>query len=281
MLPDAGAGAATFYYASGWGKDTISGFGDAGDDKMILSGNITKMKRDTVSGLVMTFDNDTNQKLTVAEGSSKGADKTFKWQVAGSDTTYKAKIGYTGQANTFTYDEDVAYYWGSNQTDTVKVTGTDEATIWLGHDYGGHSFLGVDVMDASGTSGDVLAWGSESNDTLKAGKGNTSLFGGFGGNDLLQGNSSGTTTFYFGKNGGKDTITGGSSKTDIVMLYDVSETDINYDKSSAVGSDLTLVLNDGSSLTIKSVTSNVNTFKTADGAQWTWDNNKKTFNAAE
>lgn len=281
-----GDGDDTFYYASGWGKDTISGYGAKGDDKLVLSGNITKMKKDA-NGLVMYFGDTTGQKLTVTNTTTTsdktGADMIYTWEDAGSSTTYTAKIGYTNTASTLTYTEDAKIYAGGKKADTVKVTGNDDAAIWLGHEYGGYTFKDIEAVDASATTGDVIIWGSESDDTLTAGKGSSTLFGGFGGNDLLKGNSSGETLFYFGKNGGKDTITGGSNSTDVVMLYDVSGSDINYTKTAeaSTSSDLNLVLNDGSTLTIKSVSSNVRTFQIADGSKWTWDTSKKTFVAAE
>ena len=271
-LVGAAGGQDTFYYGNGDGKDTISGYSYADDDTItFLTSDFSKFKRDS-NGLTVTMGTGTSQKLTITD---TDVNTKFRWNVAGSDTTYVTKFGSSSGSTAMTYEDDVDFYVGGSKHDTIAVTGSDDATIWLDGSQG-KGYANVTVLDASATTGDVILAGTSANETIKASKGNSSIGGGAG-NDLLVGNSAGTTSFYFGKNGGKDTITG-SNAEDRVMLYDVSLSDLDA-ANSKLDSDVKIALTDGSSLTVKSV-ANGTTFVLSDGSAWTYDTSEKAFTQA-
>ncbi|WP_029541408.1 hypothetical protein [Selenomonas sp. AB3002] len=276
----------TYYYTAGDGKDTIQnakwGSKD-GDDVLYLSGvDITSVKNDG-SNIVIKTSNSTD-KLTLL-GAGSATDTAIKVTTDGVNTT-QVKIGKTG-TNNWTYSEDVSIYMGGSNN-TLKVgSDVDTANIWLDGSQG-VSYDSVKTVDASSSSGTlVIAGTSSANESLVAGKGETSLFGGFGAsNDSLKGTSGGTTTFFFGKGDGSDVITG-SYSDDKVVLYNVTLDDIT---SGNVGIDtsksgvMTLSMKDGdatSTLTINSMSSSsVKTFQLADGSTWEYNYSKKTWSQA-
>ncbi|MGN0939279.1 MAG: beta strand repeat-containing protein [Selenomonas sp.] len=267
-----GSGADTFFYGSGDGKDTISSY-TAEDVINFYSGSITKVKA-TTTGATITLDNSTANKLTIAGTISATKALTVNYTTDGTNVT-TAAIGLSTTSNTFTYDEDVKQYIGSTKGDTLKVTGDDDANIWLDGSTG-VSYSNVKLVDASSSKGDVVLAGSTANETIKGSKGSASLFGGFGtSNDVLVGGGSqADTTFYFGKGCGKDTITS-SNSTDRVMLYDVALSDLKSAELNSSGA-MVVTLNDGSSLTVQHASSGVNTYQLTDGT-WTYNTSTKSW----
>ena len=282
-----GTGNDTFFYGNGNGRDTITGYssGDTTDgsntDTIVFLTedlDLSKTRKDA-NGLVYTMGSGTTQKLTVKTTGAEDANTIYNWKAFGDDTTYHSKYGLTSADNSFTYDSSVSLYYGGTGTDTLTFSDTVNGTFWLGQNYDGVMLENVEVFDASMATGDIVLWGENgANSTVIGGQGNTTLFGGFNGsNDVLQGSafSTGTTTFLFGTNDGKDTITA-SSATDKVVFYDIDESGLDYTKTKMVGTDLRVVLTDGSTLTVTGIADGVNTFTFNDGNSYTWDTTKTT-----
>lgn len=270
-----GEGDDTFVFGTGYGNDTVANYGASGSDTLFFLQGVSAYTKDS-AGLHLASGSDS---LTVQNVSSQGgkevssANIVYTIQTLGNDA-YTAKVGVTASANTFTYDEDVQYYLGGSKTDTVTLTGNDDHDILLGGKYKGTTYSSIEVLDASAASGDLLIWGATNeNDTIKAGTGNSTIFGGFGssGNDVLTGNSSGTTTFEFGLGCGNDTITS-SKSTDSIYLYNASVSDLDMDKTAAgtTNSALKLVLTDGSTLTVSGISTGAKTLVLQDST-WTYD----------
>ncbi|WP_294157976.1 calcium-binding protein [uncultured Selenomonas sp.] len=268
-----GDGDDTFYFGTGFGNDTVAAY-DSDDDQIVFFQATTGFSRDN-NGLTLAIGSDS----MLVEGTD--VDKAYTLSVYGQDS-FKAKFGKTDTKNTLTYDEEVGVYFGGDKADTVKVTGSEHNELWLGNTWNGTSIANVEVLDASDATGENILFGAtDSNDTIIGGKGESTLYGGFGasGNDVLKGNTDGSaTTFFFGLGDGNDTITA-SKDTDSIYLWNVSGADIDYEKLVA-GTDkrkMTFALTDGSTLTIQNLSSGVKTFTLSDGTSWTYDTKTATF----
>ncbi len=278
-----GAGNDTFFFGSGYGNDTIANYGKDGDDQIVLLSKNTGFTKDN-SGLHMAIGSDS---LTVQNVSTTDTDvnnMVYTLSVYGEDS-FTAKVGMTASSSNFTYDEDVAMYFGGSKTDTLTI-GADESgdyQIWLGNTWAGKTYSSVEAINASNATGDLLLWGAtDANSTITAGTGNDTLFGGFGssGNDVLTGNSSGTATYEFGLGCGNDTIKS-SKSTDSIYLYNVGRTDIDYKKTAAAttNSALNIVLTDGSTLTVSTLSTGVKTVVLGgdNNSTWTYSTTNKRF----
>jgi Ca2+-binding RTX toxin-like protein len=285
-----GSGNDTFFYANGNGRDTISNYHSGDSDGtntdtiyfLTADLDLSKTRYTKEDGLTFTFGTGSTQKLTIQADltSSDAANVIYNWKVTGSDETYHSKYGVTGAENNFTYDSSVSLYYGSTGIDTLTLNDSDSGVFIANGEWDGVYLTNVEVIDASNTSGTVNLWGAEGkSSTLYGGSGTSTLFGGFnGGNDVMYGNSFATTTYFFGTGNGKDTIAS-SSSSDKVLLYDLDEGSIDYVKTQnqSSGSDLTIVLNDGSKLTVTDVASGVNTFEFSNGNTYSWNTDTKLF----
>lgn len=276
-----GTGNDVYEYAAGYGKDTIDNYSyentassKNGEDTIHFASAASSFTSNG-KNITLTFNSDSSQTLTVKD---RGANDAIRFTVGDDTVATVAKVGNATAANKFTFSDDVTLYAGGSKVDTVTV-GTDtydKKNIWLdnsGTD-GSAQYYGIEVVDASATTADVVIAGSSANETLKASKGKSDLNGGAG-NDVLYGNKSGDTTFWFGAKGGKDTIMS-SNTTDKVLLYDYDTTDINA-SACTYGTNLTLAFNDGSTLTVKNVSAGAQQFTLKDGSVWTYDTKTKTF----
>jgi hypothetical protein len=280
-----GSGNDVYEYAAGYGKDTISGYSyedtdsaKNGADSIHFAAAASGFSSNGTN-VTMTFNSDSSQTLTIAK---VGANDKIRYTIGDDTVATVAKVGSSKAANKFTFEDDVTLYVGGAKTDTVTVGADtyDKTNIWLDNSGTDKSaqYYGVEVVDASATTADVVIAGTSANETLKASKGSSSLNGGAG-NDVLYGNKSGDTTFWFGAKGGKDTIMS-SNTTDKVLLYDYDTTDINA-SACKYGTDLTLAFNDGSTLTVKSVANGAQQFTLKDGSVWTYNTKTKTFSTTD
>lgn len=276
-----GSGNDVYEYAAGYGKDTIDKYSyentassKNGEDTIHFASAASSFTSNG-KNITLTFNSDSSQTLTVKD---RGANDAIRFTVGDDTVATVAKVGNATAANKFTFSDDVTLYAGGSKVDTVTV-GTDtydKKNIWLDNSGTDKSaqYYGIEVVDASATTADVVIAGSSANETLKASKGKSDLNGGAG-NDVLYGNKSGDTTFWFGAKGGKDTIMS-SNTTDKVLLYDYDTTDINA-SACTYGTNLTLAFNDGSTLTVKNVSAGAQQFTLKDGSVWTYDTKTKTF----
>ncbi len=244
----------TFWYGNGDGKDVISngqwGNNDESDVLYLYGGaTVSKFVREGSSTDVVVKLAADSDKLTIK---NLGTDTVLKYTTDGS-TIKRAKIGSTTTANTFTYSSDVDSYFGSTKGDTLKLdSSSGDATIVLDD----ANFGSIKTVDAtSNKNGDtvIIAGNGAVNESIRAGKGDTSIWGGTGSsNDTLASSSSaGSTTFWFGLGDGNDVITT-TYGDDKVYLYNVICTTSKNQISAFEDGDsgMILTLEDGSSLTI-------------------------------
>ena len=257
---------ATFFFTAGDGTDTVNSNNWASSDTSdVLWLGSTAIKSVKNNGTNTTVTLDDGSKVTLSGLSA--TDTAFKFTTDG-ENTQQIKVGTSG-SNTWTYDEGVTYYMGGKKN-TLNVS--DDANIWLDGS-NGKAFQNVTTVNASSNSGTVILAGAGANETLIAGTGSSSLWGGAGAsNDVLQGNATGDTTFYFGKGEGADVITA-SNSDDKVVLYNVALSDVasaDVNKSGA----MEIKLHDGSSLTVNSVATGASTFQLGDGSTWKYDSSE-------
>ena len=243
-----------FFFFGESGRDTIAGF-EAGtednSDVLNLFGSAITGIKGTGKGVEIS----TTEKSKVLLQGLKANDK-IQWE--SGDAKGVAKIGVSRQANTFTYDEEVTNYFGGSKKDTLQVSGEDHS-VWMEN-------LGssIEIIDASGSTGDNLLAGGHEAETIIGGRGDNSLWGGAGGNDVLTGGS-GYNEFYFGKGEGTDRITK-SGDDDKVMLYNVKLEDVNGQATGLKNGNMVIALKDGSTLTLQNYDSHgATTFQLADG----------------
>lgn len=255
---------ATFFFTSGDGKDTISSNNWAASetsDVLWLGSTAIKSVKNSGGNTTVTLDD--GSKVTLSGLSA--TDTAFKFSTDGVNTQ-QVKVGTSG-SNTWTYDEGVTYYMGGTKN-TLNVS--DDANIWLDGS-NGKAFQNVTTVNAASSSGTVILAGTAANETLIAGTGESSLWGGAG-NDVLQGNNTGSTTFYFGNGNGKDVITA-SNSDDKVVLYNANLTDVKSADVTKSGA-MEIQLKDGSSLTVNGISSGASTFQLADGSTWKYDSSE-------
>jgi len=250
-----------FYYGAGDGKDTInsSNWGSQeGADILWLGGSTSKVKNDGTNTSVTLSTGD----KVVLEGAGS-YDQVIQYSTDGK-VVRGAKIGVAGQTNNWTYsDAATDYIGGKNNTITVG-SDVEVANIWLDGSTG-KSYDSVVSLDASTCAGSVQLAGGAASETLIAGTGNSSLWGGAAGDDTMTGGA-GVTEFFFGMGNGNDVISA-SGAEDKVVLYDVALENV---ASAGVAEDgnMKVTLTDGSTLT---VAGSANTYRLADGSTWTYN----------
>lgn len=219
-----GSGVTTFFLATGGGKDTVQGFvvgtnEDTSDVVNIFNASLTDVKRTAADTFTMKVSDSDSLQVTQA---TSGLDQKIQW--ASGDAKGVAKIGYSSQANSFTYDSEVTNYLGGSKNDTVSFgSGSDDVNLWLDNET---AYSSIETFDATGRTGSVLIAGSAANsETIKGGNGDSSLWGGAGSNkDVLIGNSSATNVFFYGMGNGSDSISGSSKDT--INLFDIQLSDL-------------------------------------------------------
>jgi Ca2+-binding RTX toxin-like protein len=260
-----------FYYGTGEGSDTISGY-EVGKDVVDVWGSATDGYIDGSGNLRIKWAD--GKKLTIStSGGSADENTIVTYSTDNAKTTAGLKVGRRDEQNNFTYDENVNCYYGGKKGDTLTISTADDAKIWLDNSHG-VSYSGITTLDGSAASGAVELAGSAKGDYITGGTGESSLWGGAGGNDTMTGGS-GENTFYFGMGEGKDVITA-ANDGDKVMLYNVSLANVASAGLTDSGSML-IKLTDGSTLTIEGAA--VSTFQLADGT-WTYDKDAKEWNQA-
>lgn len=151
-----------------------------------------------------------------------------------SDLNGNTVIGQVA-ASAVTVNNDATFYQVMENGGTLVVGSdvTGSKKLWLGdiaHSDGIEIVGDIAVIDASGSSAQLELAGNNLDNTITAGSGNSSLWGGNLGDDLLVGGE-GKNTFYYTLGNGNDTISG-VNDGDIVDLTGVS-------LESIIGADFT------------------------------------------
>ena len=248
-------GRTTFFFFAGDGHDVIYDFNFltpqnyySGDTDKINIGdcniNDAYCSRDDV---ILALDDESY--LTIKNAKEKNFQINHMIAQVGNE------LHYDGIANTFANS-------GNSSSSLIVDSSIRSAEIWLDSSHGTQFFGNIRTLDASAVEGNTSLVGNEFDDTIIAGQGDASLWGGFStSNDLLIGGNSRNTFFYCMGNG-NDTIQGINDR-DSVILSDVSldqiiETNITADSVS-------IRFKDGGSLQILGA-SDV-TYQLADGSK--------------
>lgn len=237
-----------FFLMNNGGKDTVTSgtFGvytDATADTadVVYLSNLASAK--AVSNAIELATTD-GSKL-VLDGVTN--DTMFQFTTDGKSVAV-AKIGSVNAGNSFTYDSAVNFYGGGSKVDSLSVSGSDDLAIWLDNSQGGNvTFNSIENVNAQSTTGSILLAGDSSANTLRAGTGDASLWGGSGSAaDSLVGSTAGVTKFWYGFGEGNDTLVSNSAD-DVVNLYSGTN-----GITSADITDIGVVIgfNDGSKLTV-------------------------------
>ena len=208
-------GKTTFFFLAGDGYDVISNFEflteenryEGIDDKIeITAANAVTDVFISDNDVVLQI-NDSDDYLRIKD--AVGKDFRINNLIAKVD---RKNLAYDGLANCY-----VAKGISSLTVDSS----VGSAEIWLDSSHGTF-FLGeIRTLNASAVDGRTSLVGNEYDNTIIAGQGDSSLWGGFiASNDVLQGGESKNTFFYLGGNG-RDTISG-INDGDAVILSDIS-----------------------------------------------------------
>lgn len=160
--------------------------------------------------------------------------------------------------DTLTFDKFANCYLAKGKNATVYVDDAidDNVNIWLdgsaGKEFGGDIAV-IDARTANANANVVLA-GNHLDNTIFAAEGDTSLWGGDGGNDLLVGNGD-DNTFYYKLGNGDDTITN-VSDGDTIVLYDITIDQLAFTDGDETSMVITMA--DGGKLTIEDERKSVN-----------------------
>ena len=138
----------------------------------------------------------------------------------------------------------------SNDIDKANIYLDNETPLGSDHEDEIPQFYGdFKVIDATGSNAKLELGGNDLDNTILAGTGDASLWGGNGGNDLLVGGS-GKNSFFYNYGNGNDTIRG-AKEGDVIDLTNILLDDI-VDADSAIGDDgVKLQFTDGGSLTVE------------------------------
>lgn len=124
------------------------------------------------------------------------------------------------------FDKFANFYMATGKNATVKVSNDqDYSKVWLANPALGTTFVGdIHVIDATGSSVTAELAGNDYNNSIYGGAGDTSLWGGNFGDDLLVGGT-GKNTFYYALGNGADTIQG-AKEGDVIDLTGVTIADV-------------------------------------------------------
>ena len=244
---------------------TIAGFNYVDDN------NFTDNKKVTADALEFDLDDNNITRIDISgndlvfEITDKAGNDTesallldaIKADGTGKDFIVSDNVAQVAE-NHLVFDQFADYYYATGKNATVEVSGRieDDVVLWLDEDETGKVFEGdIAVIDATGSDATAQLAGNENDNVIFAGTGETSLWGGEGGNDLLVGNAGGRDTFYYSFGNGDDTIT--NVKDGDVIALDVSLDQIDeIDMSDA--SAIRIIMNDGDVLTINDAGHDVN-----------------------
>lgn len=248
-------GFTTFFFNSGDEHDTIADFEF-----------ITQDNRD--EGIADKIDISDN---AVTDVYHSGSDVVLQINNSKDYLTIKDAFGKDFQINNLiakvdrniTYDNLANYYVADGGSSLTVDSSVDSAEIWLDNSHD-TTFIGnIRTLNASAVEGNTSLVGNANDNTIIAGQGDASLWGGFSpADDLLIGGNSHNTFFYCNGNG-HDTIQG-TNNGDSVILSDISLNQITGTKITADAVSIDFI--DGGFLKING--SSDITYQLADGSKF-------------
>ncbi len=238
-----GNGTTEFIFSKDSGRDLIRNFDFDGDKINVGNETITAVNVNSLGGVRMEIGGSAVLTLENAQG------KNFQIN------NFVAKVD-----RNITYDAAANYYVATSQNATMTVG--EGAEIWLDGSHGKYFSGDIRTLDASTAEGNTSLAGNDLDNTIFAGKGDSTLWGGNLGDDLLVGGA-GKNTFFYTNGNGNDTIQG-ANNGDVVNLAQVTLEQI---ASSSITADaVTLNFKDGGSLQVNSAADV--TYQLADGSKF-------------
>ena len=229
-----GDGITEFVFRAGGGHDVIQNF-NFDEDKINVGTDAVTDVRIIGEGNVRLQVGDGSDYLTLEDAQGKN------FKINGFTAKVDKNIDFDNTANYFVAT-------ASNATLTVGDDVEGDAIIWLDNpDRNGSVFKGdIKTLDASNATVKTELAGNVLDNTILAGIGDASLWGGNGGNDLLIGGA-GKNMFFYALNNGSDTVSG-TNDGDTVYLSGVTLENI-------IGADFTdsavaINFSDGGKLTV-------------------------------
>lgn len=231
------------------GKDVVEKFDTGWDDSNDIvwfydkAADVSDVSVDTSGNLVL--------KQGKGQLTLKGVSRTDKIRVQDENGTYK--LGYTGTDHQLTdANAEANIYLGTaKKDDTVSFTGAEGDIVAdlgnTGKFAGSARYTSIEAL-VGGSGNNTLVGAAGVNNTLDAGLGSSSLYGGGKSSDLLIAtdaayNAGKSTTFFFGAGDGKDTIKGFHATED-------SNPENVRDVLAFYGGDVTSVAKNGTALVV-------------------------------
>lgn len=226
-------------------RNTIEGFAFVTED-----GIADKIEIDTANNLVSGVNVSGNDVvIEVSNSAGTATERAVISSAVGQNMQFSDSVVAQVNTTALTYDGTANYFVATDKNAAINVSAdvATKAAIWLGND----NFVG-DIRTIDATASDVKAElvGNDFDNAIRAGSGDSSLWGGNSGDDLLIGGA-GHDSFYYTNGNGNDSISG-STAGDVVFLFEVT-----LDQIASTGVENgTAVINfkDGGSLTVSDAT---------------------------
>ena len=173
--------------------------------------------------------------------------------------------------NSLTYDGAANFFLATEKNASISVNASvsGAAAIWLGND----NYVGdIRTIDATNSSVKAELAGNDADNIISAGSGDSSLWGGNLGSDVLIGGS-GRNTFFYTVGNGSDNVQG-AHDGDLVYLSQVTLDQIASTNITAGG--VAINFKDGGSLQVDS-TADV-TYQLADGSRYSANHEQLAWN---
>ena len=279
----------TVFFGTSNGNDTVANFTD--NDSIVVYDyakptSVTKTPsadEEKGNNITATFADGSTLVLKNVSDMTNG---TIKAKAYG-DTAYKFQIA----TDRFSATKGTDIYYATQEGSTLNITDDyDSSTLWLydynnvpeGKDYSKAMVNGKNTyvkINAAGRSDDLAFTGTKHDDTIVAGTGKTTMWGGSG-TDVLYGNETGDgiATFYFLKGYKADTTVYSYNTLDKVVF--AGGTTLSDIKSHDVkGGVLSVELTDGSKLTVNNFGTTGTSTVTLGGTDYTYDSATNKFTA--
>jgi hypothetical protein len=279
----------TVFFGTSNGNDTVTNFTD--NDSIVVYDyakptSVTKTPsadEEKGNNITATFADGSTLVLKNVSDMTNG---TIKAKAYG-DTAYKFQLA----TEEFSATKGTDIYYATQEGSKLNITDDyDSSTLWLydynnvpkGKDYSKAMVNGKNTyvkINAAGRSDDLALTGTKNNDTIVAGTGKTTMWGGSG-TDVLYGNETGDgiATFYFLKGYKADTTVYSYNTLDkIAIAGGTTLSDVKSWKVS--GGVLSAELTDGSKLTVNNFGTTGTSTVTLGGTDYTYDSTTSKFTA--
>lgn len=259
------------FWFMGGSNDKVTNFviGNADYSDVVTFYN-TGLQDVTRNGSRLTFTADSGAVMDLYTNTEDG-NSLFLYSLDGS-IGYGAKVGNDYETS-LNFDLGANYYYLNRNDGTLYANFDTYKEIWLDNSAGQYFFGIKDVV--ANNAGENIIGGNEESNLIIGGSGGNSLWGGIdNASDTLQGGE-GNNLFWYGLNNGSDIVTN-AKESDIVHLYDIVLDNIADAQVDA--EKISIVLNDGNSLTVQNSSEVTPTFRLAGNEQYKYNRSTGSWN---